>query len=92
MADSGDERVREDEDDHDLLTYGEARTRLTQEISRLAAELARSDQAGDPEPPGVRDRLDALQAAAERNARQPITDDNFTRFFGYEGKAQRNTT
>jgi hypothetical protein len=38
-----------------------------------------------------RARLASLRDAAARNARQPITDENFTKFFGYEGRARRNT-
>jgi hypothetical protein len=38
------------------------------------------------------DRLAALQDSAERNRAQPINDENFENFFGYPGKARRNTT
>ena len=37
-------------------------------------------------------RLAALQESAERNRAQPINDENFEKFFGYPGKARRNTT
>jgi len=36
-------------------------------------------------------RLTGLQESAERNAAQPINDENFERFFGYRGTARRNT-
>lgn len=38
------------------------------------------------------DRLAALQESAERNRAQPINDENFEKFFGYPGKARRNTS
>jgi hypothetical protein len=37
-------------------------------------------------------RLAALKEGAERNRAQPINDENFELFFGYPGKARRNTT
>jgi polyhydroxyalkanoate synthesis regulator phasin len=82
---------REEEVDLDLLTYGEAGVRLHEEVQaqkRLADEL---EQRGDPGAERARRRLEDLQKAAERNSRQPINDDNFERFFGYKGKARRNT-
>jgi hypothetical protein len=82
---------REEEVDLDLLTYGEAGVRLHEEVQaqrRLADEL---EQSGDPRAESARRRLEDLEHAAERNSRQPINDDNFERFFGYKGKARRNT-
>jgi hypothetical protein len=87
------ETVREDEDDYDLLTFGEAGVRLDAEIRALAGEVATLEAAGE-EPAQLgkaRARLAQLRDAAARNSRQPITDENFARFFGYEGKARRNT-
>ncbi|MCW2529096.1 MAG: hypothetical protein JWM76_3956 [Pseudonocardiales bacterium] len=86
--------AREDEDDYDLLTFGEAGARLDQEVRRLArsvAELEKSAADDDHELQRSRARLEALLGAQARNARQPINDENFTKFFGYEGKARRNT-
>jgi hypothetical protein len=85
---------REVEDDYDLLTFGEAGARLDHEIRTLRAHV-RELEAGPTTPDlleAARARLDKLTDAAQRNARQPITDENFTRFFGYEGKARRNTS
>jgi hypothetical protein len=87
--------AREDEDDYDLLTFGEAGARLDHEIRKLAAHVGELEQGTDTdaaELDAARKRLAALTDAASRNARQPITDENFTRFFGYEGTARRNTT
>jgi hypothetical protein len=85
---------RDDEDDYDLLTFGEAGARLDHEIRVLRARIEEIEQRQQPdqgELAAARTRLAALRDAAARNARQPITDENFTKFFGYEGKAQRNT-
>jgi hypothetical protein len=87
--------TREDEDDYDLLTFGEAGARLDHEIRSARARVAQLEQSGTAptgDIDGARARLDALVDAARRNARQPINDENFQRFFGYEGKARRNTS
>jgi hypothetical protein len=94
----GEEAVaREEEDDYDLLTFGEAGARLDQEIKTLAREVERlrglvaAGEAEQAELKATEDRLELLRGAASRNARQPINDENFQKFFGYEGKARRNT-
>jgi hypothetical protein len=86
--------TREDEDDYDLLTFGEAGARLDSEIRTLREQVVEWEEsgAGADTLAAARGRLAALVDAAQRNARQPITDENFTRFFGYAGKARRNTT
>jgi hypothetical protein len=84
-------REKVDEDDHDLLTFGEAGERLRVEIAAAAAsaaELVRSGARDELEK--VRARLAALRKAAKRNTAQPINDANFEKFFGYPGKAKRN--
>ena len=84
-------REKVDEDDHDLLTFGEAGERLRIEIATAAAEVQRLQKSGaadDAEK--ARARLDALKSAADRNSAQPINDANFEKFFGYPGKAKRN--
>jgi hypothetical protein len=99
MAEDPDENVlaREDEDDYDLLTYGEAGARVTEEIAAEKARLAdwESRLAAGEDVTAQRDhsarRLELLRDAAQRNARPPITDENFERFFGYRGSAKRNT-
>ncbi|MGO9103186.1 MAG: acyl-CoA synthetase [Mycobacterium sp.] len=90
-APSQPDRGKLGEDDHDLLTFGEAGERLRIEIAaaeRRVAELAERGPADDLDK--ARRRLDALRAAARRNSAQPINDANFERFFGYRGKAKRN--
>ncbi|WP_166908122.1 acyl-CoA synthetase [Mycobacterium sp. DL440] len=88
---AADARARVDEDDHDLLTFGEAGERLRIEIVTAAANLDRlrlSGSQADVEKAGA--RLAALRAAVKRNSAQPINDANFEKFFGYPGKAKRN--
>ena len=83
--------VRDDEEDHDLLTYGEAGARLYEAVLEQQGLVARLEAESSPELDKARSRLAALQAAAERNSRQPINDENFERFFGYPGTSRRNT-
>ena len=45
----------------------------------------------EPELAAARARLEALEEGVRRNTAQAINDDNFERFFGYPGKARRNT-
>lgn len=87
----GVEREKADEDDHDLLTFGEAGERLRLEVAAAAREVKRLGQDGPAEAlEKAVARLDALRSAAARNSAQPINDANFEKFFGYPGKAKRN--
>jgi hypothetical protein len=87
--DAGRDKV--DEDDHDLLTFGEAGERLRIEIAEAAREVGRLQQSGLAEAlEKAQARLEALRSAAARNSAQPINDANFEKFFGYPGKAKRN--
>ena len=84
-------RGRVDEDDHDLLTFGEAGERLRIEIAEAAQEVQRLTPSGPFETlEKAQARLEALRSAAARNSAQPINDANFEKFFGYPGKAKRN--
>jgi hypothetical protein len=84
-------REKLDDDDHDLLTFGEAGERLRTEIAATAAHVAELQTSGSREElEKARARLVALRAAAKRNAAQPINDANFEKFFGYPGRAKRN--
>jgi hypothetical protein len=84
-------RGKVDEDDHDLLTFGEAGERLRVEIATATNEVQRLQQSGSAdELEKARTRLEALRSAAARNSAQPINDANFEKFFGYPGKAKRN--
>ncbi|HEY6790979.1 MAG TPA: hypothetical protein VI365_27090 [Trebonia sp.] len=85
---------RPQDDDHDLLTFGEAGARLEIEIRTLRASL--SDLKGAPSPDEAaieqaQARLVALEESAARNRAQSINDENFEKFVGYPGKARRNT-
>jgi hypothetical protein len=85
------DRDKVEEDDHDLLTFGEAGERLRIEIAAAAREVQRLQQSGPVEAlEKAQSRLDALRSAAARNSAQPINDANFEKFFGYPGKARRN--
>jgi hypothetical protein len=87
----GTAREKVDEDDHDLLTFGEAGERLRLEIAAAAAEIDRQRQNGrSDELEKAETRLAALRSAATRNSAQPINDANFEKFFGYPGRAKRN--
>jgi hypothetical protein len=88
-GDAGRDKV--DEDDHDLLTFGEAGERLRLEIAAAAREVAGLQGSGPVEAlEKAQARLEALRSAAARNSAQPINDANFEKFFGYPGKAKRN--
>ncbi|MCM3922586.1 acyl-CoA synthase [Frankia sp. AiPs1] len=79
---------REDEDDQDLLTYGEVAARLGEEIkaqNTLVTELEKAEPVDAERVERERARLAALRDAQERNSRRPINDENFERFFGYRG-------
>ncbi|MDV3124537.1 acyl-CoA synthetase [Mycobacterium sp. 21AC1] len=90
-GDNAGAREKIDEDDHDLLTFGEAGERLRIEVETAAAALAELRRTGSPAGVEKADaRLEALRAAAKRNSAQPINDANFEKFFGYPGKAKRN--
>jgi hypothetical protein len=85
------DRDKVDEDDHDLLTFGEVGERLRGEIASAADEVKRLEQTGSAaQLEKARTRLEALRSAAARNSAQPINDANFEKFFGYPGKAKRN--
>jgi hypothetical protein len=85
------DRDKADEDDHDLLTFGEAGERLRLEIAAASREVQGLQQSGPIEAlEKAQARLEALRSAADRNSAQPINDANFEKFFGYPGKAKRN--
>ena len=85
------DRGQLDEDDHDLLTFGEVGERLRLAVVAAAREVAQLTQTGPADDLARAEaRLRDLRAAAQRNAAQPINDANFERFFGYPGKARRN--
>jgi hypothetical protein len=85
------DRDKVDEDDHDLLTFGEAGERLRLEIAAAVRKMQDLQQSGPIEAlEKAQARLEALRSAAARNSAQPINDANFEKFFGYPGKARRN--
>jgi hypothetical protein len=95
MAGRPEDVERPEDDDHDLLTFGEAGARLEIEIRTLRArlqDLQGAQPRDDAAVTAATERLAALQESAERNRAQPINDENFESFFGYPGQARRNTT
>ena len=87
----GTAREKVDEDDHDLLTFGEAGERLRLEVAAAAAEVERLQRSGSAdELEKAQARLQALRSATTRNSAQPINDATFEKFFGYPGTAKRN--
>jgi hypothetical protein len=85
------DREKVDEDDHDLLTFGEAGERLRLELAAAAREVGRLQHEGPADAlEKAEARFEALRSAAARNSAQPINDTNFEKFFGYPGKAKRN--
>ena len=85
---------RPEDDDHDLLTFGEAGARLEIELRTMRARLSALEGAHPRDEEAIAQaasRLAALKEGAERNRAQPINDENFELFFGYPGKARRNT-
>jgi hypothetical protein len=103
MSQPGDEAAAElpedverpEDDDHDLLTFGEAGARLEIELRTMRARLGALEGAHPRDEAAIAQtaaRLAALKEGAERNRAQPINDENFELFFGYPGKARRNTT
>jgi hypothetical protein len=80
-----------EDDDHDLLTYGEAGVRLHEEVVAQRERVAALEGVGSDQAEAARRRLTDLEEALARNRQQPINDDNFEMFFGYKGTARRNT-
>ncbi len=81
----------ENDDDLDLLTYKEARARLSQELSteeRLLADLRQrlsSSTQSEPDAQALHareQRVEALREALSRTARPAITSTNTTAFYG----------
>jgi hypothetical protein len=84
---------RPEDDDYDLLTYGEASARLRSEIdkqTRLLEELEERMLVADndlaDEIASVQHRIDELKAAVQRQVAQQREAADFVRFFGYDPK------
>jgi hypothetical protein len=73
-------------EDLDLLTFGEARARLAEEIDSERKRLTalRAMAAADSVVAASEARLAALSAALRRNRAGRIAPDNAAEFFGYE--------
>ncbi|WP_232074996.1 acyl-CoA synthetase [Mycobacterium seoulense] len=84
-------RERLDEDDHDLLTFGEAGERLHLETAAAEHDVGHLEQStADHDPSKGRARLKALRMAARCNSTHRINHENFQEFFGKPRKARRS--
>lgn len=85
---------RLEEDDHDLLTFGEGGARLNSGMAQMRQRIAalESGEGSESELATARKRLRALEEAVARNSAPAIGDTNFDTFFGYGGTACRNFT
>jgi hypothetical protein len=79
---------RPDDDDYDLLTYGEANARLRTEIAKEQRRLAelQSSGAADTEIAAARRRVTDLTEAAERQVAAQREAADFARYFGIDPK------
>lgn len=86
-ADSSDDDVmidRPDDEDHDLLTFGEAGARLEEEVIKQerTIERLRRGNADDATIAGAERRLETLQRARSRNRAPSLDDLKSSGFFG----------
>jgi hypothetical protein len=75
---------RPDDEDHDLLTFGEAGARLTEEVIKQQRVIERLREGGASEEilAGARRRLDALERARSRNSPPSLDELKSSGFFG----------
>lgn len=83
MADPKDDpaSLRDDEDDHDLLTFGEAGERLRAEIAKQEQAIDQLTASG-ADATAAGERLAALQAAAQRQQDGRWSAEQRAAFFG----------
>ena len=75
---------RPDDEDHDLLTFGEAGARLEEEVIKQERiiERLRLGNADEATIAGAQRRLDALERARTRNSPPSLDDLKSSGFFG----------
>ena len=75
---------RPDDEDHDLLTFGEAGARLEEEVIKQERiiERLRLGNADEATIAGAQRRLDALERARSRNSPPSLDDLKSSGFFG----------
>lgn len=79
--------ARPDDDDYDLLTFGEAGARLAEEVIKQQRHVDRLRESG-AEPDQIADaehRLGVLQQAQERNRKPSLDELRQSGFFGRRG-------
>jgi len=74
--------VREEEEDHDLLTYNESSARLAEEIKTVRDALEKATGADRAR---LERRLRQLDEAAGRNTHWSAVDTNASSFLAYRG-------
>jgi len=76
--------ARPDDEDHDLLTFGEAGARLTEEVIKQQRIIQRLREGGasDEVVAGAERRLVALERARSRNSPPSLEDLKSSGFFG----------
>lgn len=78
---------RPDDEDHDLLTFGEAGARLSEELIKQQRVIERLRQGGADEDvvAGAQRRLEALERASQRNRAPSIDELKSSGFFDDPG-------
>jgi DNA repair exonuclease SbcCD ATPase subunit len=79
--------LREETDDHDVLTFGEAFERLRQEIAAERGRVRELEENGS-DAESSRRRLAELEEAAERYRELRLRPDNRDAFFGTGGTSR----
>ena len=74
--------VREEDDDHDMLTYNESSARLAEEIRAVQQQIA---EATAETKVVLEQRLGLLTEAATRNTRWAAVDTKASSFLAYRG-------
>jgi hypothetical protein len=83
--------ARPDDEDYDLLTYGEVAARLSEGIAEERSHLAQLQATAAPDASAVaaqEARIAELLAGRERYERQAATAETFTQRFGLAPRAQ----
>ena len=76
-----------DDDDHNMLTFGEAGERTRIEIAAIRARLADLEAAGNSDAvQKAQSRLGALRAATARNQLRTAQQRQFREYFGYPAR------
>ncbi|MGB8403244.1 MAG: hypothetical protein WCE30_04095 [Mycobacterium sp.] len=81
----GDDIVRPETDDYDLLTFGEVAARLSEELDAESKALQRIRGQAAVEPDTIRrleERIELLKSSGERYRHEATTNESFAKRFG----------